>query len=74
MWKSTLKRYHAQKFSVKSHNKNMLNLLLQMHDFLPLGGIFGSIGINEYGRLVHMLEFILKNIFELMNISRDITH
>ena len=69
MWKSTLKRYHAQKFSVKPHIKNVLNLLLQMHDFLLLGGFFGSNGLNRYGRLVHMLEFIIKNIFKFKNIK-----
>ena len=63
VWKSTIKRYHARKFSVNPHNKNILNLLLQIHDFLLFGDVFGSSGLNEFWRLVHMLEFIVKNIF-----------
>ena len=63
VWKSTLKCYHAKKISVKPHNKNMLNTLLQMHDFLLLGSIFGSNRLNEFWRLVHMLELLVKNIF-----------
>ena len=39
MWKSTIKRYHARKFSVNPHNKNILNLLLQIHDFLLFGDV-----------------------------------
>ena len=60
VWKSTQKRYHAQKFSVKPHNKNMLILLLQMHDFLLFVGIFWSSGLIEFSRLVYMLEFLVK--------------
>ena len=63
VWKSTLKRYHAQKFSVKPHTKIMLNLLLQMHDVLPLGGIFGSFALNIFWSLVSMLEFIVNNFY-----------
>ena len=48
VWKSTLKRYHAEKFSVKPHNKNLLILPLQMHDFLTLMRNFGSSGINKF--------------------------
>ena len=40
-----------------------------MHYFLLLGGFFGSNGLNRYGRLVHMLEFIIKNIFKFKNIK-----
>ena len=32
--KSTLKRYHDEKNSVKTHNKNLQNLILQMDDFV----------------------------------------
>ena len=74
VWKSTLKRYHAKKISVKPHNKNMLNTLLQMHDFLLLGSIFGSNRLNEFWRLVHMLELLEEHFFESMNLSKDITH
>ena len=42
VWKSTRKRYHAEIFSVKPHNKMLLILLLQMDGFLYLGGISGS--------------------------------
>ena len=34
VWKSTLKRYHDEKNSVKTHNKNLQNLILQMDDFV----------------------------------------
>ena len=61
--KSTLKRYHAKKNSVKPHNKNLQNLTLQMDDFLPLGGIFGLFRLNEFWRLASILDFIVKNIF-----------
>ena len=37
VWKSILKRYHAEKFSVKPQTKSLQNLILQMHDFLSLG-------------------------------------
>ena len=48
VWKSTLKCYHAKKFSVKPQNKFLLIPLLQMHDFLPLGGTFGSNRLNQF--------------------------
>ena len=48
VWKGTVKRYHAEKFSVKPHNKNLLILPLQMHDFLTLGSNFGSSGLNKF--------------------------
>ena len=46
VWKSILKRYHAEKISVKPKHKIMLILLLQMHTFLPFGGKSGSNGLN----------------------------
>ena len=45
---STLKRYHAEIFSVKSHIKNLLNQLLQMHVFLPLGNISRPSVLNKF--------------------------
>ena len=63
VWKSALKRYHAKKISVKSHNKDLLNLLLQMHGFLPFRSISRSRRLNRFGRLLHILEIIQKNFF-----------
>ena len=67
VWKNTLKRYHAEKISVKPHNKNLWNLILQMDDFLSLWGISGWFTLNEFLRLLSMFSFILKNFFELVN-------
>ena len=39
VWKSTLKLYHAEKFSVKMHGKILLIPILQMDEFLYLGDI-----------------------------------
>jgi len=63
VWKSTQKHYHAEKFSVKTHNKNLLILHWQMHVFLSLGSNYGSNGLNRFWTLVHMLESLLKWIF-----------
>ena len=35
------KSYHDKKNSVKPHNENLQNLILQVDDFLPLGIISG---------------------------------
>ena len=59
VWKSILKCYHAEKFSVKLHNKNLQILILHMDDFLPLGVKTGLCGINEFWRVVTKLEFIV---------------
>ena len=56
VWKSTQKRYHAEIFSVKSHNKNLLNQLQQMHVFLPLGNISRTSVLNKFWRLVYVLK------------------
>ena len=47
MWKSTVKRYHAEKNSVKRHNKILQNLILQMDDFLSLGAFLGHFMISR---------------------------
>ena len=49
--------------TVKRHNKNLPNLTWQMDGFLPLGGIFGFLRLNEFCRLAFILDFIVKNIF-----------
>ena len=63
VWKSTPKRYHSKKISVKSHNKNLWKSTLQMHDFLVLRGISGLFTLNEFWRIGFILDFIEKNIF-----------
>ena len=65
VWKSTLKCCHGEKNSVKSHNKNLQNLLLQMDDFLPLAGISGLFTYNEFCSQEFILEFIVKNFFSI---------
>ena len=72
VWKNTQKRDHAKKISVKSHSKNLPIQLLQMHDFIFLGDIFGLNEVNEIERAVFKLVFIVKNIFTYMNLIKDI--
>ena len=62
VWKNTQNRYHAEKFSVKPHNINMSNLLLQILNFLPLGSNTGQCRLNIFQRLEHILQFRVKNI------------
>ena len=70
-----MKFYHAEKISVKPHNKNLRNLILQMDDFLTLGGISGLFALNEILRLQLILNLIVKKLFfELVNIIRDISY
>ena len=59
VWKSHQKSDHAEKFFVKSHSKNLLNLLLQMQGFLSLGDVFGSFGLNTIWRQAYFLEFLV---------------
>ena len=41
--KSTLKRYHDEKNSVKTHNKNLQTLILQMDHFVHSVNLFHEI-------------------------------
>ena len=59
VWKSTIKRYHAEIFSVKSNSENLLNLLLQMHEFLSLGDVSGSRALNTFCSPIYLLELLL---------------
>ena len=62
---------HAQNFFVKSHTKYLIISVLPMHGFLE--GIFGLFGLNEFWRLVAIDEFIVKKLFEVSDIIRDIS-
>ena len=64
-----------QKISSNCNNENLRNLILYMDDFLPLGSISELFALNEFCRLLFILDFIVKNIFfELVNIIRDISY
>ena len=67
VWKSTRKRYHDEKNSVKTHKKIMRNLILQKDDFLPFRSISGYFTLNKFWRLPSFLTLILKSFFELVN-------
>ena len=63
-WKSTVKRDHVQKFSVKMHTWILPNLLLEIHGFLSFRGIFRLFWLNEICRVGFLLNFCtIKNIF-----------
>ena len=64
VWKSTKKHNHAKNSFVKSNNKNLLILLLQMYDFLTLGGIYRFSGLNEFWRVINLLEVIVIKFFD----------
>ena len=74
MWKSTPKRYHAEKFSVKLHGIILLILILQMDEFLYLEGILGFGGLKSFCKVGINNEITQMNFFEIPTMSEDIPY
>ena len=73
VWKSTLKLYHAEKFSVKMHGKILLIPILQMDEFLYLGDILVQGEEKRFCRVEINDEITQKNFFETPTMSGDIS-